>query len=112
MVITRTPLRIPMGGGGTDLPGFYRKYGSFFISAAIDYYMYLAVKRRPIQGIRLGYSKIEEVTTIDEITHPIAKACLKYLHIDIQRGLEIVSIGDLPISPIFIIEPLPKFFSI
>lgn len=96
MIITRTPLRIPLGGGGTDLPGFYEKYGSFFISAAIDYYMYIAVKRRPIQGIRLAYSQIEEVQTIDEISHRIAKASLQYLKVDVKRGLEIVSIGDLP----------------
>lgn len=96
MIITRTPLRMPIGGGGTDLPGFYEKHGSFFISAAIDYYIYLAVKRRPIQGIRLGYSEIEEVKTIEEINHHIIKACLKYLNVGIKRGLEIVSIGDLP----------------
>ena len=96
MIITRTPLRMPIGGGGTDLPGFYEKYGSFFISAAIDYYIYIAVKRRPIKGIRLGYSQIEEVKTIEEINHKIIKACLKYMEIDTQRGLEITSIGDLP----------------
>lgn len=95
MIITRTPLRIPLGGGGTDLPGFYEKYGSFFISAAIDHYIYIAVKRRPIQGIRLVYSQIEEVKTIEEIDHRIIKACLKHLNVGIKRGLEIVSIGDL-----------------
>ena len=46
---------MPIGGGGTDLPGFYGRYGSFFISAAIDYYIYIAIKRRPIKGIRLVY---------------------------------------------------------
>ena len=96
MIIARTPLRIPLGGGGTDLPGFYKKYGSFFMSAAIDYYIYLAVKRRPIQGIRLGYSQIEEVKKIKNINHPIIKTCLKYLKTNIERGIEIVSIGDLP----------------
>jgi len=96
MIITKTPLRIPLGGGGTDLPGFYKKYGSFFISAAIDYYMYLAVKERPIPGIRLGYSKIEEVNSFEEISHPIIKTCLKYMNVSQKRGLEIVSIGDLP----------------
>jgi len=96
MIITRTPLRIPIGGGGTDLPGFYEKHGSFFISASIDYYIYIAVKRRPISGIRLGYSKIEEINSIEEITHPIIKTCLQYLNVGPERGLEIVSIGDLP----------------
>lgn len=96
MIITRTPLRIPIGGGGTDLPSFYKQYGSFFMSASIDYYIYLAVKRRPIQGIRLGYSQIEELRDIKNIQHPIIRTCLSYLKTDTQRGLEIVSIGDLP----------------
>lgn len=96
MIITRTPLRMPIGGGGTDLPGFYERFGSFFISAAVDYYMYIAVKRRPIKGIRLAYSQIEEVATIEEINHRIAKASLKYLNVGIHRGFEIASMGDLP----------------
>ena len=96
MIITRTPLRIPVAGGGTDLPGFYEKHGSFFISAAIDYYTYIAVKKRPIQGIRLGYSHIEEVKNIVDIAHPIIKATLGYLKTPTKRGIEIVSIGDLP----------------
>lgn len=96
MIITRTPLRMPLGGGGTDLPGFYQRYGSFFISAAIDYYIYITVKRRPIQGIRLGYSQIEEIKTIAEIDHSIIRTSLQYVKMDIKRGIEIVSIGDLP----------------
>lgn len=96
MIITRTPLRIPIAGGGTDLPGFYEKYGSFFISAAIDYYVYLAVKYRPIKGIRLAYSKIEEVQKISQLQHRGAKAILEYLNFNLKRGIEIVSIGDLP----------------
>ncbi|MBI3385279.1 galactokinase [Candidatus Gottesmanbacteria bacterium] len=96
MIITRTPLRMPIAGGGTDLPDFYEKYGSFFISAAIDYYVYLAVKYRPIKGIRLAYSQIEEVKKISEIKHRSARAVLEYLKVEFKRGLEIVSIGDLP----------------
>lgn len=96
MIITRTPLRIPIGGGGTDLPEFYKKYGSFFISAAIDYYVYVAVKRRPVKGIRLGYSHTEEVQNVVDIAHPIIKSTLKYLKIPTKRGIEIVSMGDLP----------------
>lgn len=96
MIITRTPLRIPIGGGGTDLPGFYQKYGSFFMSAAIDYYIYIAVKKRPIQGIRLSYSQIEEVQNVQEIKHEIIRTCIQELKIGKERGLEIVSIGDLP----------------
>ncbi len=96
MIITRTPLRMPIAGGGTDLPGFYEKYGSFFISAAIDYYVYLAVKYRPIKGIRVAYSQIEEVEKISQIKHPVVKAVLSDPKFATKRGLEIVSIGDLP----------------
>lgn len=96
MITTRTPLRMSIGGGGTDLPGFYKKYGSFFISAAIDYYMYIVVKRRPVKGIKIAYSQIEEVGKIEQIKHRIVKAALQYLHVSVDRGLEIASIGDLP----------------
>lgn len=96
MIITKTPLRIPIAGGGTDLPGFYQKYGSFFISAAIDYYSYIIIKKRPIMGIRLGHSTIEEVKKIDDIEHPIVQAIFKFLKIKITKGLEIVSVGDFP----------------
>src|SRR3989338_2989854 len=96
MIITRTPMRIPLGGGGTDLPGFYEKYGSFFISAAIDYYTYLAVKYRPILGFRVSYSQNEEVLRIEHINHRIVRTVLKRLIFTNNRGLEIVSIGDLP----------------
>ena len=96
MITTRTPLRMPIGGGGTDLPGFYKKYGSFFMSAAIDYYIYIVVKRRPVRGIKVAYMETEEVQRIEEIKHRIAKAALQYLHVSVDRGLEIVSIGDFP----------------
>lgn len=96
MIITRTPMRIPLGGGGTDLPGFYQKYGSFFMSAAIDYYVYLAVKYLPIKGFRIAYSQIEYVKKIRNIKHRIVRTSLKHLNITEDRGLEIVSMGDLP----------------
>lgn len=97
MIITRTPMRIPLGGGGTDLPGFYQKHGSFFISAAIDYYVYIAVKYLPINVIRLAYSKIEQVKKIDEIKHRVIRTMLQqYPYNNKSRGIEIVSMGDLP----------------
>lgn len=96
MIITRTPMRIPIAGGGTDLPGFYEKYGSFFISAAVDYYVYLAVKYLPIKIIRVAYSTTELVNDIDNIKHPIVREALRYLKINTNRGIEIVSMGDLP----------------
>jgi len=96
MIITRTPVRIPLGGGGTDLPGYYKKFGSFFISAAIDQYVYIVLKKRPIQNIRLAYSIVEEVDSIDDIKNNIIRACLKHFKTNTERGIEIVSIGDLP----------------
>jgi len=96
MIITRTPVRIPLGGGGTDLPGYYKKFGSFFISAAIDHYAYIILKSRPIQGIRLAYSEVEEIDSIDEIKNNIMRTTLQYLKANTQQGIEIVSIGDLP----------------
>lgn len=96
MIITRTPLRIPLAGGGTDLPGYYKNFGSFFISAAIDYYIYIVVKKRPMHGIRLAYSEVEEIKSIEQIKHNIIRVSMQYLKADVQRGTEIVSIGDLP----------------
>lgn len=96
MIITRTPLRMPIGGGGTDLPGYYKKFGSFFISAAIDHYVYIILKSRPIQGIRLAYSEVEEIDSIGEIKNNIMRTTLQYLKVNTQQGIEIVSIGDLP----------------
>lgn len=96
MIITKTPVRIPLGGGGTDLPGYYKKFGSFFISAAIDHYVYIILKSRPIHGIRLSYSEVEEIDAVDKIKNHIMRTTLKYLKVNTQQGIEIVSIGDLP----------------
>ncbi|MDO8659052.1 MAG: galactokinase [Candidatus Parcubacteria bacterium] len=96
MIITKTPLRIPIAGGGTDLPGYYKKFGSFFISAAIDQYIYIVLKRRPIQGIRVSYSEVEEPKSIDEIKHNIIRSCLQYLKVNSEHGIEVVSVVDLP----------------
>lgn len=96
MIITRTPVRIPLGGGGTDLPGYYKKFESFFISAAIDHYVYIVLKQRPIQGIRLAYSEVELIDSIDEIKNNIIRASLHYLKVSTEKGLEVVSFADLP----------------
>lgn len=94
MIITRTPLRIPIGGGGTDLPGYYSKYGGFFISAAMNKYVYIVVNKRFESDIRVSYSKTEIVHSAKEVQHPIVREALKLLEID--GGIEIVSIADLP----------------
>ena len=97
MIITRTPFRIPLGGGGTDLPAYYSQYGGSLITAAIDKYMYLNVNQPAISNkIKLSYSKVELIdpNNLDSIQHDIVKETLKYL--EIKTPIEINSIADLP----------------
>ena len=95
MIITRSPLRISLGGGGTDLPSYYRNHGGFLIAAAIDKYIYITVHRRFVDGFLLKYSQIEEVAGIDGIKHPIIREALKLAGIQ-ERNLEIASMADIP----------------
>lgn len=95
MIITRSPLRISLGGGGTDLPSYYREHSGFLIAAAIDKYVYINVHRRFVDGFLLKYSSLEEAATIDDIKHPIIREALKL--VDVQaRNLEITSMADIP----------------
>jgi D-glycero-alpha-D-manno-heptose-7-phosphate kinase len=94
MIVTRTPVRIPLGGGGTDLPSYYTQYGGFLISAAIDKYIYITVNKRFEKSIRVSYSSTEIADSVDDIKHPIVKKALKHLKID--SGIEITSIADVP----------------
>jgi D-glycero-alpha-D-manno-heptose-7-phosphate kinase len=95
MIITRSPLRISLGGGGTDLPSYYLKHGGFLIAAAIDKYVYITVHRRFVDGFLLKYSHLEEVAMIDEIKHPIIREALKLAGVQ-ERNLEIASMADIP----------------
>ena len=95
MIITRAPLRISLGGGGTDLPSYYRKYGGFLIAGAIDKYVYITVHRRFVDGFLLKYSHLEEVPMIEEIKHPIIREALKLAGVQ-ERNLEIASMADIP----------------
>jgi D-glycero-alpha-D-manno-heptose-7-phosphate kinase len=95
MIITRSPLRISLGGGGTDLPSYYRRHGGFLIAAAIDKYVYITVHRRFVEGFLLKYSHLEEVPTIEEIKHPIIREALKLAGVQ-ERNLEIASMADIP----------------
>jgi D-glycero-alpha-D-manno-heptose-7-phosphate kinase len=95
MIITRSPLRISLGGGGTDLPSYYGKHGGFLIAAAIDKYIYITVHRRFVDGFLLKYSHLEEVASIDEIQHPIIREALKLADVR-ERNLEIASMADIP----------------
>ena len=67
MIITRSPLRITLGGGGTDLPSYYQQHGGFLIAAAIDKYVYVTVMRPFREGIYLKYSRLEQVEKADEV---------------------------------------------
>lgn len=94
MIITRTPLRISFGGGGTDLPSYYRRFGGVVISAAIDKYIYIAMNRTFSGDYFLKYSVQERVHTVSEIQHPILREALT-LH-DVGPALEIMSMADMP----------------
>jgi D-glycero-alpha-D-manno-heptose-7-phosphate kinase len=95
MIVTRTPFRVTLGGGGTDLPSFYREHGGFVLAVAIDKYMYLNVNTPILDDlIRVRYSKAETVRSLGEIEHGLARAALE--HFGIQDGIEIVSIADIP----------------
>ena len=93
MIITRTPLRLPIGGGGTDLPFYYSHYGCSLTTAAIDKYAYITIKSRFHRQTRVCYSRVEEVDDNRKIEHPLVREALKLL--DMRDNLEIVSISDV-----------------
>jgi D-glycero-alpha-D-manno-heptose-7-phosphate kinase len=95
MIITRSPLRITLGGGGTDLPSYYRQFGGFLISAAIDKYVFVTVMRPFISGIFLKYSQLEKVEKMDEIQHPIIREAIRMLDFKTPQ-LEITTLADIP----------------
>jgi D-glycero-alpha-D-manno-heptose-7-phosphate kinase len=95
MIITRTPFRITLGGGGTDLPSFYSEYGGFVIAVGIDKYMFLNVNTPIVDDkIRVRYSTAELVSHVDEVQHELAREAMKLFNL--TTGIEIVSIADIP----------------
>ncbi len=97
MIISRTPFRISLFGGGTDYPGWYRQHGGAVLATTIDKYCYLTCRYLPPffkHRFRVVYSKIESCQAIEEIVHPSVRAVLQHLRID--RGMEIHHDGDLP----------------
>jgi D-glycero-alpha-D-manno-heptose-7-phosphate kinase len=94
MIISRTPLRISIGGGGTDLASYYEREGGFVISAAITKYVYLGINPTFTQDYFLKYSELERVDSIDAIRHPLIREALR-LH-QLEPGIEIVSLADIP----------------
>jgi D-glycero-alpha-D-manno-heptose-7-phosphate kinase len=94
LIVSRTPFRLSLGGGGTDLPAYYTKYGGFFVSAAVDKYMHIVLNDRFEPGIRLSYSRTEIVDSPDSIKHPSVREALKMLKL--KDRIEIVSLADVP----------------
>jgi len=95
MIITRSPLRITLGGGGTDLPSYYREYGGFVMAASIDKYVFVTVMRPFVQGIFLKYSKLEHVDQVDKVQHAIIREAIRMLDFKTPQ-IEITTLADIP----------------
>ncbi|MGY3494943.1 GHMP family kinase ATP-binding protein [Bradyrhizobium sp. USDA 4502] len=94
MIISRTPLRMSFVGGGSDLPSFYERFGGAVLSTAIDKYVFVTCNPKFDNGIRVAYSKTEEVESVDNIEHRLVREAMKLLKID--GGVEITTIADVP----------------
>ena len=95
MIFARSPLRISLGGGGTDLPSYYRDHGGYLIAAAIDKYVYVTVMQPFSPGIYLKYSELEHVERVDQIRHPIIREALQLMNPDTAQ-IEITTLADIP----------------
>jgi D-glycero-alpha-D-manno-heptose-7-phosphate kinase len=95
MIITRSPLRVSLGGGGTDLPSYYRQHGGFLIAAAIDKYVYITLHHGFGPEMIIKYSKLERVSSVEEIEHPIVREALKLVGVEASH-LEMASMADIP----------------
>jgi len=95
MIIVRSPLRITLGGGGTDLPSYYRDHDGFLMAAAIDKFVYVTVIKPFVPGVYLKYSKIEHVDTVEEVQHPIVRESLKLFDLG-KPQIEITTLADIP----------------
>jgi D-glycero-alpha-D-manno-heptose-7-phosphate kinase len=94
MIISKAPLRITLGGGGTDLPSYYRRHGGFWISAAIDKYIYISLHDVFQDQIILKYSELERVKSVDDIRHALLRESLRTM--GVRERIEISSFADLP----------------
>ena len=95
MITSRSPLRISLGGGGTDLPSFYKKYGGYLIAGSINKYIFTTIIKPFTRGIFLKYSKIEKKNKIEDIDHKIIKSILKN-ELKTPPQIEIITIADIP----------------
>ncbi|MEO7412979.1 MAG: galactokinase [Opitutaceae bacterium] len=95
MIITRSPLRVSLGGGGTDLSSYYRDHGGFLVAAAIDKYVYITLHRTFVSDLIVKYSKLERVAEAAQLEHPIIREAFKLLGLD-GRSMELTSMADIP----------------
>ncbi len=95
MIITRSPLRVSLGGGGTDLPSYYSEHGGFLVAAAIDKYVYITKHTTFQEEIIVKYSKLERVSAVDQIEHPIVREALKLVGVT-DPHIELTSMADIP----------------
>jgi len=95
MIITRSPLRISLGGGGTDLPSYYREHGGFLVAGALDKYVYLTLHRTFVPDLIVKYSKLERVATAAQLEHPIIREAFALLNMT-GASLELTSMADIP----------------
>ena len=94
MIISRAPVRISFFGGGSDIPDFYREHGGAVISTAINKYVFVTVNPKFDNGVRVAYSRTEEVSSAKEIEHPLVRAAMQ--QVGIEGGIEITTVADIP----------------
>jgi D-glycero-alpha-D-manno-heptose-7-phosphate kinase len=95
MIIARSPLRISLGGGGTDLPSYYEQHTGFLIAAAIDKYVYITLHETFVPELIVKYRQLEEVATAAELKHPILREAFAAIGMD-GKSLELTSMADIP----------------
>src|SRR5260370_35222588 len=96
MIITQTPLRIGLLGGGTDLPSYYRKHGGRVLNCALDKYVYVIVKQRFDDDIYVNYSRKEIVSRVEQLEHDLVREAM--MMTGVTRGVEITTLADIPSS--------------
>lgn len=94
MIVSRAPVRFSLGGGGTDLPAYSKRFGGYVVSAAIDKYIYVTASRRFNRDIRLAYSKTEIAACVDAIEHPLFREALRL--VGVNDSIELTSVAHLP----------------
>jgi D-glycero-alpha-D-manno-heptose-7-phosphate kinase len=95
MIIARSPMRLSLGGGGTDLPSYYREHGGFLIAAAIDKYVYITIHQTFVKDLIIKYSSLERVASVHEVQHPLIREGLKLVGVS-ETNIEITSMADIP----------------